>query len=170
MIWKGSYDSPLGRMVMAADENGLKGLWFHDQKYFKASLLQEAVEQELPVFVRTGEWLDCYFSGKIPEQFPTLDPSGTGFQKEIWNLLLKIPYGEVVTYGELAKVFAGQKGLSSMSAQAVGGAVSHNPISILIPCHRVLGAGGKLTGYAGGLERKKALLKLEKQGRILGSL
>ncbi len=170
MILKGSCESPLGKLIMAAEENRLKGLWFDRQKYFDTSILEEAEEKEAPVFEQTREWLDVYFSGRIPGDLPEFSLSGSAFQLEVWNLLLKIPYGRTVTYGELAKELARVRGLPSMSAQAVGGAVGRNPISILIPCHRVLGSGGKLTGYAGGLEKKKALLELENQGRILGSL
>jgi methylated-DNA-[protein]-cysteine S-methyltransferase len=113
------------------------------------------------LFIRLRRWLDAYFSGeKLSVDFP-LNPQGTPFRKAIWDLLLQIPYGTLTTYGDIAAKAAKQRGLSSLSAQAVGGAIGHNPVSILIPCHRVIGVTGNLTGYAGGLEKKRALLKLE---------
>lgn len=146
--------SPLGNLVLAADEIGLTGLWFEDQKYF--SLPEEYEEKALPVFEQAKRWLELYFSGKEPDFSVPLHPMGTAFQCAVWDILRTIPYGTTTTYGAIARQ------LSSSSAQAVGGAVGHNPISILIPCHRVIGANGSLTGYAGGLERKKRLLELER--------
>ncbi len=154
-----TYDSPLGEIWMAADERGLTGLWFDRQKYF--GLPAEHRRRETEVLTQAKEWLDTYFSGIQPSSFVPLHPTGTEFQMEVWNLLLEIPYGETRTYGLLAQALARRRGLPHMSAQAVGGAVGRNPISILIPCHRCIGADGSLTGYAGGLDRKKALLKLE---------
>lgn len=152
---------PLGTVLMASDGDGLTGLWFEGQKYFAFSLSEQPEEVSLPVFEETKRWLDIYFSGKEPDFMPPLHLTGTAFQKEIWELLLEIPYGCTTTYGELAKYVAGKRGLSHMSAQAVGGAVSHNKISILVPCHRVIGSNGSLTGYAGGISRKIEMLKLE---------
>lgn len=155
------YDSPLGRILLAADEQGLIGLWFEEQKYFAAGLAEEHKERETPVLTETKHWLDAYFHGEQPKALPALHPAGTSFQREVWKILLKIPYGQVRTYGDIAAEIAKRRGQNRFSAQAVGGAVGHNRISILIPCHRVIGANGSLTGYAGGVERKLALLKLE---------
>lgn len=156
------YDSPLGRMLLAADQEGLTGAWFEGQKYFARSLDREHEERKLPVFDQAVQWLEVYFSGRSPEFAVALHPRGTAFQKEVWKILLEIPYGETRTYGEIAAETAARMGRSHMSAQAVGGAVGHNPISIFIPCHRAVGAGGRLTGYAGGLDKKEKLLRLEK--------
>lgn len=155
------YDSPMGRMTMAAEDNMLIGLWFDGQKYFAATLGKDAEEAELPIFEEVTQWLDMYFRGECPRNMPRMNPKGSEFRRQVWQWLLTIPYGEVTTYGELAKKIAERRGLKSMSAQAVGGAVGHNPISIIIPCHRVVGSDGSLTGYAGGIEKKEALLKLE---------
>lgn len=157
-----TYQSPLGELLLAADEEGLTGMWFQGQKYVAAGLGEETEPRGLPVFEEAKRWLDLYFQGKQPDFFPALHMQGTPFQKLVWELLLQIPYGETITYGELAGQIAAQLGRTSMSAQAVGGAVGHNKISILIPCHRVVGRDQSLTGYAGGLERKKWLLELEK--------
>lgn len=162
MIYTTHYESPLGMICMAADENGLKGVWFEKQKYFASGIEKnETKEQTSPVLEQTKEWLKLYFSGKNPEFLPALSPDGSEFRKAVWKILLTIPYGKTMTYGEIAKKIAAQTGKEKMSAQAVGGAVGHNPISILIPCHRVVGTNGSLTGYAGGIEKKTALLKLE---------
>lgn len=158
------YSSPLGKMTMASDGKALAGLWFDGQKYFGAGFLEDKrnyEQKELPVFEETIRWLDLYFRGKEPDFLPELSLNGTEFRKEVWKLLLEIPYGETVTYGEIAGKIAKKKGLLAMSAQAVGGAVGHNPVSILVPCHRVVGSDGSLTGYAGGMEKKLALLTLE---------
>ena len=155
------YDSPLGGMLLAADEVGLTGLWFDGQKYFADTLPQEHVQGETPVLAETRRWLDVYFSGREPDFLPPLHPLGSPFRQAVWELLLQIPYGRTVTYGDLARQLAERQGLAHMSAQAVGGAVGHNHISILIPCHRVVGSGGSLTGYAGGVDRKVKLLELE---------
>lgn len=159
-----TYESPLGEILLAGDEEGLTGLWFQGQKYFAAGLEKKTERRTLPVFEETGRWLDLYFQGKQPDFLPALQLQGTAFQKLVWELLLQIPYGETITYGELAGKTAALLGRTSMSAQAAGGAVGHNRISILIPCHRVVGRNNSLTGYAGGLERKKWLLELE-QGK-----
>lgn len=158
------YASPLGEMMMASDGVALTGLWFCGQKYFAATMGEERIEKvELPIFAEVRRWLDIYFSGKEPDFTPPLAPEGTAFRQQVWHKLLKIPYCASTTYGALSCAVAEAMGKASMSAQAVGGAVGHNPISIIIPCHRVMGADGSLTGYAGGIERKLALLKIEGQ-------
>lgn len=155
------YESPIGRMLLAADDAGLTGLWFEGQKYFARCLDRETEEKELPVFAEAKRWLDIYFSGKEPDSPPPLHFIGTDFQKEVWDILCAIPYGQTMTYGAIADQIAKKRGLSRMSAQAVGGAVGHNNLSIIVPCHRVVGSDGSLTGYAGGIERKTFLLNLE---------
>ena len=155
------YESPIGRMLLAADDTGLTGLWFEGQKYFARCLDRESEEKELPVFAEAKRWLDIYFSGKEPDFTPPLHFTGTDFQKEVWEILCAIPYGQTMTYGAIADQLAKKRGLSRMSAQAVGGAVGHNNLSIIVPCHRVVGSDGSLTGYAGGIERKTFLLNLE---------
>lgn len=162
MQYTGRYESPLGSMKMAADETGLTGLWFEGQKYFALSLDKENEEAKLPVFEQTRKWLDLYFSGKEPDFTPPLHLTGSAFQLKVWKILCQIPYGQTTTYGDIAKQLAEKKGLARMSAQAVGGAVAHNGISVIVPCHRVIGQNGNLTGYAGGIDKKIALLKLEK--------
>lgn len=159
--YTGSYTSPLGGITMASDGERLTGLWFDGQKYFGATLPPNPISKELPVFAETRRWLDGYFRGASPAPLPSLRLCGSPFRLAVWALLQKIPRGQVITYGEIARVLAAETGRSSMSAQAVGGAVGHNPISILVPCHRVVGTDGSLTGYAGGMERKQALLLLE---------
>lgn len=156
------YQSPLGRILLAADAIGLTGLWFEGQKYFALGLDAAHEETELPLFEQANYWLDLYFSGKSPDFSVPLHATGTAFQKEVWELLSSIPYGQTMTYGEVARQLAAKKGLGHMSAQAVGGAVGHNKISIFIPCHRVVGTNGSLTGYAGGIDKKRSLLHLEK--------
>ncbi len=155
------YDSPLGGILLAADETGLCGLWFDGSKYFAEGLDPDHRQDSLPALAEAKRWLDLYFSGRDPGFTPPLHLVGSPFRQEVWALLLKIPYGKTSTYGELAQRVAEGRGLSRMSAQAVGGAVGHNPVSLIVPCHRVVGAGGSLTGYAGGVERKSALLRLE---------
>ena len=164
MQYTSRYRSPLGEMLLAADETGVTGLWFAGQKYFARHLDKEQVEKEIPLFTTVKQWLDVYFAGSEPDFTVPLHFTGTAFQNEVWGILCAIPYGRTTTYSEIAKQLAARRGLPHMSAQAVGGAVGHNPISILVPCHRVVGLGGSLTGYAGGLERKRCLLALE-QGR-----
>ena len=154
-------DSPLGGILLAADEIGLTGLWFDGEKYFADHLPAEHVEQETPILTETKRWLDSCFAGKEPDFLPPLHPIGSAFRQSVWEILLQIPYGKTTTYGEIARQLAEKQGLSRMSAQAVGGAVGHNEISIIIPCHRVVGANGSLTGYAGGIDKKMKLLKLE---------
>ncbi len=164
MQWMHHTASPLGALLLAADEQGLTGLWFEGAAYFAAGLSPECTEKDLPIFRQTERWLDDYFAGRQPESLPPLHLRGTPFRQEVWALLQTIPYGETTTYGALAATLAERRGTAHFSAQAVGGAVGHNPISILVPCHRVVGAQG-LTGYAGGVEKKQALLALEQTGR-----
>lgn len=155
------YTSPLGGITLASDGEALTGLWFDGQKYFAQTLDKENTESELPIFEQTIKWLDIYFSGKAPDFTPPLNLKTTEFCKSVCKIMLTISYGQTMTYGEIAGIIANQKNLTRMSAQAVGGAVGRNPISIIIPCHRVIGANGSLTGYAGGLDKKIKLLKLE---------
>ena len=201
MTYTAHSNSPLGGITLASDGHALTGLWFDGQKHFPATYRNRTSEDsDLPVFKQTQKWLDIYFAGECPDFIPPLAPQGTLFQQKIWELLLAIPYGKTMTYGEIAKRFVETRLIASlhdatpqsaflrgascsgaslrdaslqgtsiqgtlltknMSAQAVGGAVGHNPVSLIIPCHRVIGANGSLTGYAGGLERKKYLLELE---------
>ena len=161
MIYTSEYTSPLGGILLAADEIGLRGLWFDGQKYFARDLPDERTERETPVLSEAKRWLDLYFGGQEPDFLPPLHPVGTPFRQAVWEILLRIPYGKTVTYGEISKQLAEKMGLERMSAQAVGGAVGHNEISIIIPCHRVVGSNGSLTGYAGGIDRKIKLLELE---------
>lgn len=155
------YESPLGGVLLAADEIGLTGLWFDGQKYFARGLPADRVEREMPALLEAKRWLDIYFSGKEPDFTPPLHPIGSAFRQSVWEILLQIPYGKTTTYGEIARQLSEKMGLSRMSAQAVGGAVGHNEISIIIPCHRVVGTNGSLTGYAGGIDKKGKLLELE---------
>lgn len=156
------YSSPIGRMILASGGEKLTGLWFDGQKHFASSLKETPINKSLPVFEETIRWLDIYFNGGIPDFIPPLSLLGTPFQKEVWEILLTIPYGKTMTYGEIAKMLADRRGLPRMSAQAVGGAIGRNPISIIVPCHRVLGSNGELTGYAGGIDKKAWLLELER--------
>ena len=165
MDYTGHYLSSLGGITLASDGERLTGLWFDGQKYFGSTLCREREEKNLPVFEEAGRWLDLYFAGQEPPFTPPLFLRGTVFQRAVWERLLCIPYGETTSYGSIAASLAKEQGRESMSAQAVGSAVGHNPISLIVPCHRVLGADGSLTGYAGGIEKKKCLLKLEQKGR-----
>lgn len=155
------YASPLGDILLASDEQGLTGLWFDQEKYYAMNLDPEHEEGECPAFASARAWLDQYFKGEEPDFLPPLHPLGSDFQKAVWDILLTIPYGKTTTYGEIAKQIAARRGLARMSAQAVGGAVGHNEISIIIPCHRVVGTNGSLTGYAGGIDKKIWLLEKE---------
>lgn len=148
-------------MTMCSDGEALTGLWFDFQKYFGSTLSENEEEKSLPVFDETMRWLDIYFQGKEPGFTPLMRPEGTEFRRAVWEILLTIPYGKTMTYGEISKMIAKQRGVAHMSAQAVGGAVGHNPISVIIPCHRVVGTNGNLTGYAGGIDKKAQLLNLE---------
>ncbi len=156
------YASPLGGIRLSSDGEALTGLCFGEGGIFAGGPGEGREEKALPVFGQAGRWLDIYFDGREPDFPPPLRLSGTPFRLAVWELLRQIPYGHTTTYGELAAGLARQRGLARMSAQAVGGAVGHNPLAILIPCHRVVGADGSLTGYAGGLRVKEALLRLEK--------
>lgn len=162
MHYKTYYDSPIGRIALTSDGTNLTGLWLPKHKEFEQYYNENLTEIELAIFDKASDWLDNYFSGNKPEiDFP-LAPEGTPFRKQVWNLLLDIPYGETVTYGQIAQTLARQNGKEKMSSQAVGGAVGNNPISIIIPCHRVVGKDGNLTGYGGGIDTKIALFKIEK--------
>lgn len=155
-------NSPVGMLTVASDGQNICGLWIEGQKYFPKIPGNAVVEQKLPIFERVREWLAVYFSGREPDFMPPLVPTGSPFQRSIWKSLCKIPYGKTASYGELARRFAEpENGGKQTSARAVGGAVGRNPISILIPCHRVLGSNGAPTGYAGGIAKKLQLLKLE---------
>ena len=158
------YQSPLGNILLAADETGLTGLWFEWQKYYAKGLNTDFMTKKIPVFEETKHWLDIYFSGNEPDFTPPLHLVGTDFQEDVWKILLKIPYGHTTTYSGIAKEVAANRGLKNMSAQAVGGAVGRNPISIIVPCHRVIASNGSLTGYAGGIDKKIYLLEIEKTG------
>lgn len=164
MIYISHYPSLLGDILLASKNNELIGLWFEGQKYYLASINEEMQEKnDEEIFLKTKNWLDRYFKGGQPNiKELSLNPIGSDFRKKVWKILCDIPYGKTITYKEIAEKLAKEKGLKSMSAQAVGGAVGHNPISIIIPCHRVVGTSGNLTGYAGGLDKKEYLLKLEK--------
>ena len=161
MISTCHYESPLGGILLAADEMGLTGLWFDGEKYLADQLPAVHRVQETPVLTAAKRWLDIYFSGKEPDFTPPLHPIGSAFRQSVWEILLQIPYGKTTTYGEIARQLSEKMGLSRMSAQAVGGAVGHNKIAIIIPCHRVVGTNGSLTGYAGGIDKKGKLLELE---------
>lgn len=154
--------SPLGGITLAGDEEALTGLWFDGQKHFPSTFTMLHKSKRLPVFAETEHWLEIYFSGKDPGFTPTLCLRGTAFQRTVWDTLLSIPYGNTMTYGEIARRITAAR----MSARAVGGAVGRNPISLIVPCHRVVGADGSLTGYAGGIERKRFLLQMEQGIRL----
>ena len=175
MYYTCHYQSPLGGITMACDEEGLTGLWFDGQKYFGSGFLKEAdpenreeketvpgnEQKKAPVLAQAKKRLDLYFAGRRPDFTPPLHLTGSDFRLAVWKLLLEIPYGQTTTYKELARRISEQNGGRFMSAQAAGGAVGHNPVSIIVPCHRVLGTDGSLTGYAGGIEKKRRLLELE---------
>lgn len=154
VIWH--YDSPLGGITLAGEGDALTGLWFDGQAHFGSTLGPQSEERRLPVLADACRWLDGYFAGSIPDFVPRLELRGTPFRCRVWQALLDIPYGETLTYGELARRLGS-------SARAVGAAVGRNPISLIVPCHRIVGTGGALTGYAGGLERKRWLLLLEQR-------
>lgn len=161
MHYISTYQSSLGKILLACDDTGLTGLWFEGQKYYANGLMPEYEEKEHPIFKEAKYWLNLYFSGKEPNFVPPIHMTGTPFSIEVWNILLDIPYGTTTTYGEIAKTVARKRKLPGMSAQAVGSAVGHNRISIIIPCHRVVGKNGSLTGYAGGIDKKIQLLMME---------
>lgn len=162
MTYTYHYDSPLGGITLSGNGSELTGLWFDGQKYFGAGLSEKCGEKSLPIFEETAKWLDVYFGGKAPDFTPPFCINTTPFRKAVLEILLTIPFGKTITYGEIAGRIAEKSGASKMSAQAVGSAVGHNPISIIIPCHRVVGTNGSLTGYAGGIDKKLELLRLEK--------
>lgn len=167
MIYTNDYESPLGNILLACDEQGLTGLWFTEgARYIGLGLKKGAVRRETACFDQAKEWLDIYFSGRDPGFFPQIHLTGSDFRNRVGEIMCEIPYGKTVTYGWIADRIAKERGLEKMSAQAVGGAVAHNPICLIVPCHRVVGANGSLTGYGGGIMRKKALLELESQGVI----
>lgn len=153
------YHSPMGEILLTCDEAGLTGLWFEGAKFYAPGPDKDYEERETPVFAQAKRWLDLYFSGRDPDFMPPVHMVGTPFQRSVWELLQAIPYGKTTTYGEIGRRLAAKRGRTS--AQAVGGAVGHNPISIIVPCHRVVGSNGSLTGYAGGIDRKARLLRLE---------
>jgi methylated-DNA-[protein]-cysteine S-methyltransferase len=157
MAYTHTCDSPLGKILLASDGEALTGLWFEGQKLFAAGLNDAREERGLAVFEACDAWLALYFGGKIPDFTPALAPKGSAFQQRVWDALLRIPYGETVTYRILAERLG-------TSARAVGSAVGRNPVSLIIPCHRVIGADGSLTGYAGGVEKKRRLLEMERAG------
>ena len=156
-----SYASPLGNITLACDGSALTGLWFDSQRFSRDTLSSSLRKSDVPVLDLTVRWLDEYFSGSEPTFLPPLNLRGTPFRQRVWHMLLTVRYGQTVTYGDLAKRISEETGVPRMSAQAVGGAVGRNPISIIVPCHRVIGADGSLTGYAGGLGVKRQLLALE---------
>lgn len=164
MYYQSYYESPIGRILLVSDEENLVGLWLEGQKYFLDTVPEEPIlNDEITILVKSKQWLDRYFHLEKPSiKELSLAPIGSEFRQQVWKILCKIPYGEVRTYGDIAKIIAKNTGKKSMSAQAIGGAVGHNPISIIIPCHRVVGTNGSLTGYAGGIDKKIELLKLEK--------
>lgn len=161
MLYTSIYKSPLGVMTMASDGENITGLWFEGQKFFAATINEECTKAQLPIFAKATSWLDCYFSGEEPTIILPLAPKGNEFRQEVWRILTTIPHGQTITYGEIAKKMAVFLGKEKMSAQAVGGAIGHNPISVIIPCHRVVGTNGSYTGYAGGIDKKIKLLQLE---------
>lgn len=161
MIYLERYLSPLGGITIASNGQALTGLWFDGQKYFGDTLPAQCEKKNLPVFHEVKYWLDIYFRGEKPGFTPPIFWQTTPFRQAVWEILCTIPYGKTMTYGQIADRIAVQTGAVKMSAQAVGGAVGRNPISLIVPCHRVIGANGSLTGYAGGIEKKVALLRLE---------
>lgn len=164
MTYIAHYQSPLGALLLASNGKSLTGLWFEGQKYFPIFPEGACDEQNaLPVFATANQWLNAYFAGQQPSPLELpLNPAGSAFRQEVWKILCQIPYGMCSTYGHIATTMARRMNKKSMSSQAVGGAVGHNPLSIIIPCHRVVGATGALTGYAGGMDKKTKLLALEK--------
>ena len=157
MYYSTDYESPLGEMLIVSDGEAICGVWFYGQKHFKSTVIGKTIHDDgLSIFKKAKQWFEDYFNGKNPQINFQLKPEGSKFRQKVWKILSEIPYGETLTYGEMASQIS-----PNMSAQAVGGAVGRNPISILIPCHRVLGSDRKLTGYAAGLDKKIELLKIE---------
>lgn len=161
MQYTSKYQSPIGTILLSADDIGLTGLWLENQKYYALHLNKENTEKDIPLLKKAKRWLDIYFSGNEPDYKLPLHFTGSAFQNAVWKILCSIPYGQTATYGEIAEILAKQKNLKRMSAQAVGGAVGHNRISIIVPCHRVIGSNGNLIGYSGGIKNKQKLLELE---------
>lgn len=161
MHYKRYYKAPIGRIAITSDGEYITGLWLPNQIDFEKKFDDEFIEAELPIFDKVERWLDAYFSGNNPKLDFPLKANGTVFREQVWSVLLDIPYGQTITYGEIAKKIAKMRGKSRMSSQAVGGAVGNNPISIIVPCHRVVGKDGSLTGYGGGIDTKIELLKVE---------
>lgn len=161
-LYKEQYESPLGRIVLTSDGEALTGLWFEGQEHCPEAPGGENANTPA-VFEQAKAWLDIYFAGEIPSFTPAVHLEGTPFRMAVWEILTAIPYGETMTYGEIAAMLARQRGIRKMSAQAAGGAVGHNPVSLIVPCHRVIGANGALVGYGGGLDRKAWLLRLEQE-------
>lgn len=166
MLYASDYISPCGKLLIVVDNFSLKGVWFYNQKYFKANIDDELIFKDNKISIQTKNWLNRYFNNEKPIVDINLKPNGTHFQKEVWKLLSKIPYGQVTSYADIANKIAKLHSINKMSAQAIGNAVSKNPISIIIPCHRVIGSNNKLVGYAAGLEIKKKLLDFERDGYI----
>lgn len=172
MYYQYYYHSPIGKLLLASSETNLIGLWMENQKYFAATLPENTIFNEtIPILEKTKKWLDCYFHFEKPDsnELP-LAPIGGDFRQRVWKILREIPYGKTLTYGDIAKKVAQEIGKKYMSAQAIGGAVGHNPISIIIPCHRVIGANGNLTGYAGGIDKKMQLLKIESRKKDIAKI
>lgn len=163
MYYTNHYGSPLGDITMASDGEMLTGLWFEGQRYFAATLPADHAEKNLELFSTVKLWLDKYFDGKEPDFTPPLYPQATDFRRLVYDILMTVPYGCTTTYSHVAEKVAKKRGIVSISARPVGNAIAHNPISIIIPCHRVIGSDGSLTGYAGGIDKKKILLELEKK-------
>lgn len=160
-IYTHNYQSPLDKIVIASDGTAITGLWFVGQRHFDIEVEGCITDKDLPIFDEVSRWLDIYFTGNNPGEIPAVRMNGTPFQLEVWQILQAVPYGKLITYREIAELIAKKRGITKMSARAVGNAVGRNPVSILVPCHRVVGSSGKMTGYAGGIERKVKLLKLE---------
>lgn len=160
-IYTHNYQSPLGEIVIASDDTAITGLWLVGQRHFDIEVEGCITDKDLPIFDEVSRWLDIYFTGNNPGEIPAVRMNGTPFQLEVWQILQAVPYGKLITYREIAELIAKKRGITKMSARAVGNAVGRNPVSILVPCHRVVGSSGKMTGYAGGIERKVKLLKLE---------
>lgn len=161
MQYLSTISSPLGQILLACDDIGLTGLWFEGSKYYGRGLTDCRENDLHPYIIKAKQWLEIYFAGRKPDFQPPLHLNGSVFESDVWEEIRKVPYGETTTYGNIAGILADKKGMVRVSARAVGGAVGRNKISIIIPCHRVLGSGKKLVGYAGGLEKKSELLKLE---------
>ena len=159
MLYKTHYASPIGEIALESDGETLTGLRFEDRD---PALSQDDCGDELPIFKETRKWLDLFFGGKAPDYIPPLRLEGTPFQKTVWGILLTTPFGETTTYGKIAAMIARQRGIPKMSSQAVGGAVSKNPVALIVPCHRIVGSDGDLIGYAGGIDRKEWLLDHER--------